>query len=138
MRVNNKLTGLRILIVDDETSIQKILTQFLKTKHLVFTCNNGKEALTWLYEGNLPDIIIADIEMPIINGFDFIEEIRSSGFFQQIPLIMLSGLDNTDTKIKCLEAGADDFMTKPFNPRELEARINSIVKRTKSFEDKLL
>lgn len=134
MRLNNKLTGLKILIVDDETSIQKILTQFLKTRHLVFTCNNGKEALTWLYEGNLPDIIIADIEMPIINGFDFIEEIRSSGFFQLIPLIMLSGLDNTDTKIKCLEAGADDFMTKPFNPRELEARINSIVKRTKSFE----
>ncbi|MCY7421245.1 MAG: response regulator transcription factor [Chitinophagaceae bacterium] len=122
---------LKVLVVDDEESIQKILKHYFKDKHEVFTSNNGQEALTWMYDGNVPDFIIADINMPVINGFDFIEELKSSGFFSHIPLIILSGIDKSDTKIKCLEAGADDFMTKPFNPRELEARLNSIMKRTK-------
>ncbi len=129
MRLNTKLKGLRILMVDDEPAIQKILTHYFKGRHEVYCCNNGEEALAWLYKGDIPDFIIADINMPFINGFDFIEEVKTSGFFQNIPLMMLSGIDNSDTKIKCLEAGVDDFMTKPFNPRELEARLNNIVKR---------
>jgi len=120
---------LTILTIDDEFSIQKILTHFFKGKHEIVTCDNGQEALAWLYDGNLPDFIIADINMPVLNGFEFIKQIRQSGFFNTIPIIMLSGIDKSDTKIKCLEAGADDFMVKPFNPRELEARINSIMRR---------
>ena len=87
--------------------------------------------MIWLYQGNLPDIIIADINMPILNGQDFIAEIKSSGLFANIPLVMLSGVDKSETRISCLEAGADDFMIKPFNPRELEARLNSIMRRVK-------
>ena len=86
--------------------------------------------MIWLYQGNFPDIIIADINMPILNGPNFIAEIKSSGLFSKIPLMMLSGVDNSETRINCLEAGADDFMIKPFNPRELEARLNSILRRT--------
>ncbi len=134
--MKNQIAGLKILLVDDESSIQKIITHYFKTRHQVISCNNGQEALNWMYEGNIPDFIIADINMPIIDGNDFIEEVKTSGFFGDIPLMMLSGMDNTDVKIKCLEAGADDFLTKPFNPRELEARLNSIMKRVKTAEIK--
>ena len=81
--------ALTILMIDDESAMQKILRQYFKDKHEVMTHNNGREALIWLYQGNLPDIIIADINMPILNGQDFIAEIKSSGLFCDIPLIML-------------------------------------------------
>lgn len=123
-----------ILMIDDEVAIQKVITQYFKEKHEVITSGNGQEALTWLYQGNLPDFIIADINMPVLNGFEFIKQIRESGFFNTIPLIILSGIDKSDTKIKCLEAGADDFLVKPFNPRELEARMNSIMRRVKAMQ----
>lgn len=125
------MDGLTILMIDDESAIQKIVKQYFKGKHEVVAHSNGREAMIWLYQGNLPDIIIADINMPILNGQDFIAEIKSSGMFASIPLVMLSGVDKSETRIWCLEAGADDFMIKPFNPRELEARINSIMRRVK-------
>ena len=130
MSENTTATGLKILVIDDEIAIQKILTHYFKSKHEVITFDSAKEALNWLYQGNLPDFIIADFNMPVLNGYEFISQLTSSGFFSNIPLIMLSGENNSDTKIKCLEAGADDFMIKPFNPRELEARINSILRRS--------
>jgi DNA-binding response OmpR family regulator len=130
----NTNTRLKILIVDDENSIQRILKHYFKGKYDVHTCSNGREGLSWLYENNLPDFIIADVNMPVLNGFDFIDEIRTSGFFRNIPLVILSGIDDSDTKIRCLEAGADDFLIKPFNPRELEARLNSVLRRVKIYE----
>lgn len=123
--------GLTILMIDDESAMQKIVKQYFKDVHTVVPQNNGREALIWLYQGNLPDIIIADINMPILNGPAFIAEIKSSGLFSDIPLIVLSGEDKSDIRIDCLDAGADDFMLKPFNPRELEARLNAVMRRVK-------
>ena len=123
------LTSLSILAIDDEISIQLILKHYFKEDFTVITKNNGKEALEWMQEGNFPDIIIADINMPEMDGYTFIDQVRSSGYLQNIPMIMLSGSDSTENKIRCLEAGADDFMVKPFNPRELAARLNGILRR---------
>jgi DNA-binding response OmpR family regulator len=125
---------LKILVIDDESAIQKILTHYFKGKHEIVTCDNAREALNWLYQGNLPDFIIVDFNMPTLNGFEFIGQLKSSGFFNAIPMIVLSGENNSDTKVKCLDAGADDFVIKPFNPRELEARINSIIRRSKKLQ----
>jgi DNA-binding response OmpR family regulator len=61
--------------------------------------------------------------MPVMNGFEFIKRIRESGFFDEIPLMMLSGKEESADKIKCFEMGADDYIVKPFNPRELIVRI---------------
>jgi DNA-binding response OmpR family regulator len=74
-----------------------------------------------MQQGVVPDIIIADVNMPDVGGIEFIMQIRSSGFFRDVPLIMLSGNEKSEDKIKSLKAGADDYMTKPFNPEELEA-----------------
>jgi DNA-binding response OmpR family regulator len=68
--------------------------------------------------------------MPEMDGFEFIKHIRASGFFKEIPLIVLSSYENSSTRINCLRLGADDYMVKPFNPEELEARVENMVKRS--------
>jgi len=118
-----------LLAVDDEKSILMILDFIFGKKYKVIQKNNGREAMEWLQQGNMADVIVADMNMPEMNGFEFILQIRSSGMFRDLPLVMLSGNENTSDKIKCLNAGADDYLVKPFNPEELEARINNIFRR---------
>jgi DNA-binding response OmpR family regulator len=120
---------LSMLAIDDEVSIQLILKHYFKEGFSVITKSNGKEALAWMQEGNIPDMIVADINMPEMDGYTFIYQVRASGYLKNIPLVMLSGSDSTENKIRCLESGADDFMVKPFNPRELAARVNGILRR---------
>jgi DNA-binding response OmpR family regulator len=113
----------KILAIDDEKSIRFILENTFKKEFDISTCDNGLDALNKLQAGNLPDLIICDIEMPKMDGFEFIKKVRESGFFDDIPLIMLSGKEDSKDKIKCFESGADDYILKPFNPLELVARI---------------
>jgi two-component system chemotaxis response regulator CheY len=120
-----------LLALDDEISILKILDFYFGKTYNVVAKQNGKEALEWMQQGVIPDVIVADINMPELNGIEFIKQIRSSGFFKDIPLIMLSGNEGSAEKIKCLKAGADDYLIKPFNPEELEARIDNIFRRLK-------
>jgi two-component system chemotaxis response regulator CheY len=120
-----------LLALDDELSILKILDFYFNKTYNVGAKQNGKEALEWMQQGVIPDVIIADVNMPEINGLEFIRQIRSSGFFKDVPLIMLSGNEGSSDKIKCLKAGADDYLIKPFNPEELEARIDNIFRRLK-------
>jgi len=119
----------KILIIDDELSIRMLLENFLKREYNVVTKNDGMEGLTWLEEGNIPDLIVADIQMPNLDGYDFIKNLRASGYFKHIPLIMLSGIESTSEKIKCLKLGADDYIVKPFNPEELSIRIELLISR---------
>lgn len=120
-----------LIAVDDEPSILKVLDFYFGKTYNVVSKQNGKDALEWMQQGVVPDIIIADVNMPDVGGIEFIMQIRSSGFFRDVPLIMLSGNEKSEDKIKSLKAGADDYMTKPFNPEELEARIDNIFRRIK-------
>ncbi len=113
----------KILAIDDEKSIRFIIENTFNKDFQITTMSNGKEALYWMQSGNLPDLIICDIEMPVMDGFEFIKKVRSSGFFDDIPLMMLSGKEESKDKIKCFEMGADDYVIKPFNPKEIIARI---------------
>jgi len=113
----------KILAIDDEKSIRFIIENTFNKEFEITTMSNGKEALYWMQSGNLPDLIICDIEMPVMDGFEFVRKVRSSGFFDDIPLIMLSGKEESKDKIKCFEIGADDYIIKPFNPKEIIARI---------------
>ena len=122
-------SNLTMLAIDDAVSIQLILRHYFQDEFTVYTFGNGTDALTWIQSGNIPDIIVADINMPEMDGFTFIEHLKSSGLFCNIPLVVLSGIESIDTKIRCLELGADDFLVKPFNPRELSARLNNILRR---------
>jgi len=118
----------KIFAIDDEHSIRFIIENTFKKDFEVETFANGELALTSMQTGAIPDLMICDIEMPIMNGFEFIKQVRASGFFDDIPLLMLSGKESSDDRIKCFETGADDYIIKPFNPKELLARVKRRLK----------
>ena len=113
----------KILVIDDEKSIRFIIENTLKHEFDVISLPNGREALDYLEAGNFPDLIICDLIMPELSGFEFLEKIKSSGFFDDIPIMILSGREWSKDKIRCFELGAEDYVVKPFNPSEVIARI---------------
>lgn len=119
-----------VLVIEDDPTIQLIIRRSLEKRFKVVAYTNGMDALSHLQEGNLPDIIISDLNTPEMGGLELIDQLKSSGFFYAIPVLVLSGEESTETRIKCLDAGADDYVVKPFNPRELEARMKAILRRT--------
>lgn len=116
-----------ILVVDDKQSLSSLVAQFLGQSYQVTTSVNGLEALTWMQKGNLPDLIITDLEMPEMDGFEFIEKVKASGLFSDIPIIVLSCRESSADRIKCLRLGAQDYMVKPFNPEELLIRVDKLL-----------
>jgi len=118
-----------LLIIDDEPAIRLILEHYFASEYEVVLTANGQEALNWLHQGNYADAIVADYEMPVLNGLDFIRELRALPAHETVPLLMLSATDETSKKIICLKAGADDYLVKPFNPEELEIRIQKVLGR---------
>lgn len=120
----------RVLVVEDDLNIQLIIKHSLDKNFSVMSYINGMEAMSFLREGALPDIIITDLNTPEMGGLELIEQLRTSGYFTAIPVLVLSGDENTETRIRCLDSGADDYLVKPFNPRELEARLKAILRRT--------
>ncbi len=119
-----------LLIMDDEQGIRKILEHFLKNEFQVVIKDDGLAGMQWLEEGNVADLIIADLNMPNLDGKEFLKQLRASNMYSDIPVIILSGSDDSKERIQCLNAGADDFMIKPFNPMEVLAKINAILRRT--------
>ena len=120
----------KILVIDDEITIRTLLVNFLSKKYEVAAKNDGLEALTYLQDGNMPHLVVCDADMPNMNGFEFIQNVRTSGFFKDIPIIMLSSLDTSAERVKYLKAGANDFLVKPFNPEELDVKIEIGLGRT--------
>ena len=118
-----------ILVVDDELSIRMLLENFLSDDYEVISKENGYEAMTWLQSGNNADLLLVDIDMPMINGFEFTENIRKQSGMKNVPVIMLSSKQKSSDRIKSFTSGADDYLQKPFNPEELQVRIQSIFRR---------
>nr|YP_009294152.1 regulatory component of sensory transduction system [Hildenbrandia rubra]AOM67394.1 regulatory component of sensory transduction system [Hildenbrandia rubra] len=117
----------KILIVDDENSIRKILeTRLSAIGYIVVSASDGEEALSMFHREN-PSLIILDIMMPKLDGYGVCQEIRKES---DIPIIMLTALGDISDRITGLELGADDYIVKPFSPKELEARIKSVLRRT--------
>ena len=112
-----------LLLIDDESAIAIIIQIQFGKDYTITILKNGLEAVKWLLAGNLPDLIILDLNMPEMNGLDFLKEVRKYNFFRKIPMIVLSGEDNSIKKIEAFKSGADDYLTKPFNPVELRIRM---------------
>lgn len=121
--------NIRVLIMDDELSMQTILQRFLSKNYDVDVCSNGLEVLRYLQSGNIPDVIISDLNTPEMGGLELLTQLKSSEFFKDIPVLILSADEQSEMRINCLDAGADDYMIKPFNPRELEARLKVVLRR---------
>lgn len=119
---------IKILLIEDEKKIADTISKGLRElDYHVVTAYDGKIGFR-LFESASFDLIITDINLPGINGYDLCKAIRSHN--QHIPIIMLTALDTTDDKIEGFDAGADDYLVKPFEFRELLVRIRALLKRT--------
>lgn len=117
----------KILVVDDEASIRQIIEARLKMAGFeVSTAGDGAEAMELYYEVH-PDLIVLDIMMPRVDGLQVCREIRKR---DTTPIIMLTAKGDIVDRVNALEMGADDYIIKPFSPRELEARIKAVLRRT--------
>jgi len=118
-----------ILVVEDESSIASFVALYLKNAgYSVSIVATGKEALSHV-EGERPDLIVLDLMLPDVDGIEVCRRIRQDS---DVPILMLTARDEDVDKIIGLEVGADDYLTKPFNPRELVARVKSILRRSVS------
>ena len=113
----------KILFVDDKRTIGKVLSVYLGKENELVYFEDPLRAIEWLNEGNEPALIISDIRMPRMNGSEFLHYLKGNALFRHIPVVMLSSEESTTERINLLEAGAEDFILKPFNPMELKARI---------------
>lgn len=125
-----KKKKLKVLVVDDESAIREMIRFVLnKSDMKVWGASNGREALEKIND-KTPDVIILDWMMPEMSGPQLTRRLRKDPLTKQIPIIMLTAKISEDDKVSGLNAGADDYIIKPFSPRELVARINAVVRRS--------
>jgi two-component system alkaline phosphatase synthesis response regulator PhoP len=125
------MTGERILVVDDEANIVDLVRLYLERDGFkVESVNDGMSAYERI-RADEPDLIVLDIMLPEMDGFEVCRQTRA---LSEVPIIMLTARDEDFDKIVGLELGADDYMTKPFNPRELVARVKAILRRVDRVE----
>jgi DNA-binding response OmpR family regulator len=118
-----------ILVVDDEMAIRMILESLLEDRFNVVCLENGEQALEWLAENKLPDCMILDLSMPGIDGFEVIRRMHEDRSLANVPVIVLSSKDSGADRIRCSKLGAQEYVVKPFRPAELDARIESLLRR---------
>lgn len=119
----------KILVAEDERKILNLLQLYLeKNNYQVITAQNGIEALEKIKKFD-PDLLVLDIVMPEMNGHEVCKKIRKDKKYKDIPIIYLSSLTEKQSIVSSLELGGDDYLTKPFDPNELIARINAILRR---------
>ena len=118
-----------ILVVEDEPSIQELIAACLQhAGHKVLRANSAEDAMR-LVKVNLPDIVLLDWMLPGMSGIRYAQRLRADERTRELPIIMLTARSEEHDKVTGLEAGADDYLTKPFSPRELMARIKAVLRR---------
>lgn len=119
-----------VMVIEDEPAIQELISFNLKQAgHFVMNAPSAEHAGRMIKEEALPDLILLDWMLPGMSGIEFARKIKSDIFTKGIPVIMLTARGEEQDKIKGLETGADDYVTKPFSPRELNARIKAVLRR---------
>ncbi|MDR1609065.1 MAG: response regulator [Deltaproteobacteria bacterium] len=126
-----------VMVVDDEELNRRIITAMLKPQgYQVVQANDGQDCLAKV-KANPPDLILLDIIMPGTNGFEVVQELKAVEQFSLIPIVMVTALGDVNDRVKALEVGADDFLTKPVDRMELRARVRSLLK-VKAYNDHMV
>ncbi len=116
----------KVLVIEDDEPLCWLLEKILGNKYEVIIMNDGMEALSWLSSGNTPDLIISDIRMPSLDGLQLLENLKQSGLYKDIPVIILSSFEDPRKRKECLDLGAVDYFIKPFEPQHLVSRVKEI------------
>ncbi len=121
------MTGTKVLVVDDEPTVREVVVGYLRRDgHDVAEAADGNAALE-LLDADPPDLVVLDMMLPGVTGLDILRRVRATS---DIPVIMLTARAEESDRVSGLELGADDYVVKPFSPRELAARVNGVLRRT--------
>jgi CheY-like chemotaxis protein len=123
----------QVLIVDDEPSILKLLNFILSKQYSIHTMESGYKAHLWLEDGNFPDVIILDLHMPHFDGTSFLKSIKISGYYREIPVIILSAAEGLDQIVANLPFKVEAYFPKPFNPESLKEEIIKVLDATQTY-----
>lgn len=116
----------KILLIEDHDSLRHVVGTFLSGSFEVTGAKNGLEAMVHLSRGLLPDVIVTDAAMPDLNGFQFLANLRCSGMYANIPVVVISGSCNDEEALRFQHLGVCDYFRKPFNPVQLQERLVQI------------
>ena len=130
------MNGSKVLVVDDLPANVKLITAILKKDYEIIPAYSGEEAIEKV-ESEKPDIVLLDIMMPGIDGYEVCKRIKQGDSTRFTPVVMITALSDVEDRIKAIQVGADDFLTKPINSQELITRTRSLVK-AKHFHDQLV
>jgi DNA-binding response OmpR family regulator len=119
----------RVLVVDDDLTVRDVVRRYLELAgHQVSLADNGEDALRWIADHE-PDLVVLDLMLPGIDGLEVCRRLRQNS---AIPVVMLTALGEEENRIAGLQLGADDYVTKPFSPRELALRVASVLRRARA------
>lgn len=126
--------NIKLAVVEDNNTMRNMLVSYLSRYYEVADFKNGLEFFESLEQSLLPSLIVSDIQMPEMGGLELITLLKKSKIYSQVPVIILSGVNNSEAHAQCLEAGAEDYLVKPFNPKELLLKIQKILQNTSTNE----
>ena len=124
----------RVVVIDDDYPIRLLIEKVLESKYKVDAFNNVAKAMEHMTQSGNPDVIITDIKLPVIDGKDFLKNIKTSGRFGDIPVVVVSSWNDEETKNECSKAGADAYIQKPFDPQVVVKIIDEVVNRVDTQE----
>lgn len=128
----------RILVVDDDTTLRMALSRYLEKRgYLVQDVDSGIQALA-LFEQDPPDLVVSDVMMPDMDGFEFCRRLRATRSGQLVPFIFLSSKGEVEDRVQGHSMGADDYLIKPFEPRELLAKIEAQLERSRRIHSEIV
>lgn len=128
------LKDIQVLVIDDEPEIRQLISDFLGQAYEVVEASNGQEAFDRMTE-SLPSVIICDVIMPVMDGVEFVRQVKLKESMRHIPVILLSSKSSVENQIEGLETGADAYIGKPFHPQHLEAVVESLLRRNQAILD---
>lgn len=127
--VSSTSTKGSVLVVEDDATVAEVVTRYLELDGFDVVCVGDGQTALQAVEEDAPDIVVLDIMLPVIDGRDVCRRLRATS---AVPIIMLTALGDERDRIAGLELGSDDYLTKPFSPKELVARVNAIMRRSKT------
>jgi DNA-binding response OmpR family regulator len=116
-----------IVVIEDDEAIRWLIKKVLERNYEVHVFSHVGNAMKHMSQFGQPDLVMTDIRLPVIDGKDFLRNFKRSGLYGDIPVVVISSWNDEETKNECMEAGANDYIAKPFNPEDLLNTVKSVL-----------